>query len=167
MRRRVNSGESPRRNMCLRCIRSYPMIREQGTYTVCCFFFSSRRRHTRCSRDWSSDVCSSDLRDQNGKGSQPGNLECGRNCYRSSSLIYSRCPLRRHGSDRNSDGPTFSRTLPRFGVVRDNAEILGKRISVYAHSQPGCHCRGGSRSSRTLQSLPTLALSPQSRDKCG
>src|SRR5207245_5006082 len=33
---------------------------------VCClslvvFFFSSRRRHTRCYRDWSSDVCSSDL----------------------------------------------------------------------------------------------------------
>src|SRR5205809_4899710 len=28
-----------------------------------CFFFSSRRRHTRCSRDWSSDVCSSDLAD--------------------------------------------------------------------------------------------------------
>src|SRR2546422_8328903 len=26
-----------------------------------CFFFSSRRRHTRCSRHWSSDVCSSDL----------------------------------------------------------------------------------------------------------
>src|SRR2546429_4994013 len=29
--------------------------------TRCFFFFSSRRRHTRCSRDWSSDVCSSDL----------------------------------------------------------------------------------------------------------
>src|SRR2546421_7686686 len=26
------------------------------------FFFSSRRRHTRSDRDWSSDVCSSDLR---------------------------------------------------------------------------------------------------------
>src|SRR5205809_2570758 len=25
------------------------------------FFFSGRGRHTRCSRDWSSDVCSSDL----------------------------------------------------------------------------------------------------------
>src|SRR5699024_11999106 len=25
------------------------------------FFFSSRRRHTRSKRDWSSDVCSSDL----------------------------------------------------------------------------------------------------------
>src|SRR3989449_2203270 len=29
--------------------------------SFCFFFFSSRRRHTRCSRDWSSDVCSSDL----------------------------------------------------------------------------------------------------------
>src|SRR2546429_3556031 len=28
------------------------------------FFFSSRRRHTRCSRDWSSDVCSSDLAEE-------------------------------------------------------------------------------------------------------
>src|SRR5215813_4890865 len=28
------------------------------------FFFSSRRRHTRCGRDWSSDVCSSDLQEQ-------------------------------------------------------------------------------------------------------
>src|SRR6266700_82250 len=28
------------------------------------FFFSSRRRHTRFSRDWSSDVCSSDLETQ-------------------------------------------------------------------------------------------------------
>src|SRR5438874_4698397 len=27
------------------------------------FFFSSRRRHTRSLRDWSSDVCSSDLRE--------------------------------------------------------------------------------------------------------
>src|SRR5258705_2349392 len=26
------------------------------------FFFSSRRRHTRCLSDWSSDVCSSDLK---------------------------------------------------------------------------------------------------------
>src|SRR5256885_12941560 len=28
---------------------------------VLCFFFSSRRRHTRLQGDWSSDVCSSDL----------------------------------------------------------------------------------------------------------
>src|SRR5690349_22264058 len=34
------------------------------------FFFSSRRRHTRSLRDWSSDVCSSDLRGH-GNGSSP------------------------------------------------------------------------------------------------
>src|SRR3712207_8186764 len=31
------------------------------SYLVFVFFFSSRRRHTRYWRDWSSDVCSSDL----------------------------------------------------------------------------------------------------------
>src|SRR5690606_40974351 len=31
-------------------------------------FFSSRRRHTRFSRDWSSDVCSSDLGGGHGGG---------------------------------------------------------------------------------------------------
>src|SRR5436309_10115814 len=37
------------------------------TYSLSRFFFSSRRRHTRFSRDWSSDVCSSDLhRPRNG-----------------------------------------------------------------------------------------------------
>src|SRR2546429_4184138 len=34
---------------------------DAGRQHLGCFFFSSRRRHTRCSRDWSSDVCSSDL----------------------------------------------------------------------------------------------------------
>src|SRR5262245_66400992 len=33
-------------------------IRESSSFS---FFFSSRRRHTRCLSDWSSDVCSSDL----------------------------------------------------------------------------------------------------------
>src|SRR5258707_10066481 len=39
-------------------------IRDIGVIGVqtCAFFFSSRRRHTRYWRDWSSDVCSSDLR---------------------------------------------------------------------------------------------------------
>src|SRR5207253_5699237 len=32
-----------------------------GCYFFFFFFFSSRRRHTRWPRDWSSDVCSSDL----------------------------------------------------------------------------------------------------------
>src|SRR5699024_5916919 len=32
--------------------------------SLCVFFFSSRRLHTRSKRDWSSDVCSSDLFEQ-------------------------------------------------------------------------------------------------------
>src|SRR6266498_3862740 len=32
-----------------------------GFTVFCFFFFSSRRRHTSCGREWSSDVCSSDL----------------------------------------------------------------------------------------------------------
>src|SRR5439155_10094576 len=39
-----------------------PWSRDSGTWAVAFFFFfSSRRRHTRWPRDWSSDVCSSDL----------------------------------------------------------------------------------------------------------
>src|SRR5690606_39930904 len=33
-------------------------------YRQMMFFFSSRRMHTRFARDWSSDVCSSDLEDE-------------------------------------------------------------------------------------------------------
>src|SRR5947199_7801564 len=37
------------------------LIRTPHGTDICYFFFSSRRRHTRCLSDWSSDVCSSDL----------------------------------------------------------------------------------------------------------
>src|SRR5690606_40670017 len=37
------------------------------------FFFSSRRRHTRFSRDWSSDVCSSDLQPDKTEQREPDN----------------------------------------------------------------------------------------------
>src|SRR5258706_5525611 len=39
---------------------SLPFILQEYRYLV--FFFSSRRRHTRLVSDWSSDVCSSDLK---------------------------------------------------------------------------------------------------------
>src|SRR5207249_8602424 len=46
--------------------RGCPARRSRGSHlsgrlVVVLFFFSSRRRHTRSKRDWSSDVCSSDL----------------------------------------------------------------------------------------------------------
>src|SRR5690606_40604514 len=54
-------------------------------YTSHFFFFSSRRRHTSFSRDWSSDVCSSDLggataeADQHGGPAQHDELGADRN----------------------------------------------------------------------------------------
>src|SRR2546421_6676625 len=36
-------------------------VENERSLSYCSFFFSSRRRHTRSDRDWSSDVCSSDL----------------------------------------------------------------------------------------------------------
>src|SRR2546421_9009057 len=42
------------------------------TVSLFFFFFSSRRLHTRSDRDWSSDVCSSDLGDlRRGRGEAP------------------------------------------------------------------------------------------------
>src|SRR5690606_40847558 len=37
------------------------VIKALSFFFIIFFFFSSRRRHTSFSRDWSSDVCSSDL----------------------------------------------------------------------------------------------------------
>src|SRR3712207_8907835 len=42
------------------------------------FFFSSRRRHTRYWRDWSSDVCSSDLISHLGESEQKERIELER-----------------------------------------------------------------------------------------
>src|SRR5947209_20161632 len=59
--------------------------------SMAAFFFSSRRRHTRYWRDWSSDVCSSDLTGS-GAGFTFGNtgrsgLYIGRGRFRSVSRI--------------------------------------------------------------------------------
>src|SRR2546426_2719523 len=43
--------------MCRHC----SILLENIFHGRLCFFFSSRRRHTRLQGDWSSDVCSSDL----------------------------------------------------------------------------------------------------------
>src|SRR5690625_6960895 len=48
------------------------------------FFFSSRRRHTRWPRDWSSDVCSSDLFDQANAAWSCKVVEPGEDCLSAS-----------------------------------------------------------------------------------
>src|SRR5262245_63128639 len=44
----------------LSCWAAFGLHRADYTLVVLGFFFSSRRRHTMCLSDWSSDVCSSD-----------------------------------------------------------------------------------------------------------
>src|SRR5439155_6712329 len=64
------------------------------------FFFSSRRRHTRWPRDWSSDVCSSDLKaqllHQSGLGLEPALAEGGERagCAREFTHQHARTQLR-------------------------------------------------------------------------
>src|SRR5262249_57339037 len=43
------------------CLYGSALLSYLASHVLYCFFFSSRRRHTRLVSDWSSDVCSSDL----------------------------------------------------------------------------------------------------------
>src|SRR5690606_18326444 len=79
------------------------------------FFFSSRRRHTRFSRDWSSDVCSSDLQTRGGAPASRG----GRLLLRGA-VSFDRRRIRFRSSN------DFAGLRPRAG---------GKRVS--AESGPG------------------------------
>src|SRR5690242_20850867 len=65
------------------------------------FFFSSRRRHTRLTCDWSSDVCSSDLRDGRPPGRDPARADRER-LSRSAPRVARRVPRRRRAQDRKS-----------------------------------------------------------------
>src|SRR5256884_1495596 len=96
----------------------------------CFFFFSSRRRHTRCSRDWSSDVCSSDL-DLRGGVALWGYQ--GEEAYFSNLRISNSTPLPvKNGSDAtgawqvkcSSDAGTFDGTLQ---LARDANKVTGTR----------------------------------------
>src|SRR5262245_30932512 len=60
IRGRITLGEFVAFNAYLTML-NWPMIAFGWVTNMLQFFFSSRRRHTRCLSDWSSDVCSSDL----------------------------------------------------------------------------------------------------------
>src|SRR5215203_1781651 len=64
---------------------------------ICCFFFSSRRRHTRYWRDWSSDVCSSDLVAAELRGPHPRE--------RGLSLTEGQCERGDHEHDGHAEPP--------------------------------------------------------------
>src|SRR5437868_15519876 len=64
------------------------------------FFFSSRRRHTRSKRDWSSDVCSSDLPSRNRASIRP----MVRRSLRSSSFVNRMISIRKLRSEERRVG---------------------------------------------------------------
>src|SRR5687768_18478931 len=88
---------------------------------MCIFFFSSRRRHTRCSRDWSSDVCSSDLARVNLTWySRPGRPEKSITTRdsASSSGTYARSEERRVGKSVDLGGRRIIKKRKKEGIVR-------------------------------------------------
>src|SRR5256885_6535778 len=76
------------------------------------FFFSSRRRHTRLQGDWSSDVCSSDLRESQG-GNAIGVIGSNRTTNEENYLLqkFARSVLGTNNIDhhRTADYPAFAK----------------------------------------------------------
>src|SRR3712207_7164123 len=95
------------------------------------FFFSSRRRHTRYWRDWSSDVCSSDLRAaaRSSPSGPSGSASCRR--WRPAGT-----PVRTAGRPstarrcgwRGTRGASTSRPDRESGVVGKRVDLGGARF---------------------------------------
>src|SRR6266511_2110852 len=93
------------------------------------FFFSSRRRHTRFSRDWSSDVCSSDL----GSRLALTQAELAGSRLRRPGLEIALMPITTAG-DRDRTRP-FGEIGSRGVFVKEIEEaLLDGRIDVAVHS---------------------------------
>src|SRR5215510_16117363 len=74
--------------------------------TFAFFFFSSRRRHTRWPRDWSSDVCSSDLH------REPGHADPGQRVQCRARIDRVEAEARRRSEERRVGKECRSRWLP-------------------------------------------------------
>src|SRR5207302_7870979 len=79
------------------------------------FFFSSRRRHTRFSRDWSSDVCSSDLKAR-GTYTPSADTRAKLSIRRGVQAVKPRYPILIPSKGRPTKQLT-SRTLTRIGEI--------------------------------------------------
>src|SRR5438105_5938273 len=91
------------------------------------FFFSSRRRHTRSTRDWSSDVCSSDL--LSGTGVRHWRRLCG---WRREGVARSRPRARPRDSPRQQPGRNHPprRVHPRHLGPRSEERRVGKSVEL-------------------------------------
>src|SRR5699024_11924326 len=88
--------------------------------TVDFFFFSSRRRHTRSKRDWSSDVCSSDL-------SIPPVAEAAK---AATEKLYGTAPRRSYFAGCSNGGRQAMAVTQRFPRLRSEERRVGKERRV-------------------------------------
>src|SRR6266849_8846140 len=109
------------------------------------FFFSSRRRHTRSTRDWSSDVCSSDLKDHRAGHGRAGQEV--REHWRARTARAAAGPADAHGQ------AVGDRERPRDADRADEAGPEGVRAR--GRDRPGLQRRG-----RELRRRHRLALQP-------
>src|SRR5690242_195981 len=129
------------------------------------FFFSSRRRHTRLTCDWSSDVCSSDLRRKSPSRDQgAGASDCSRarrrsgSCFRAPDVSVQGRGFARGGTirpspwgRRRSFGARPARLVVRAVARRCRRSLVG--TACRAH-------RRGTRSHFRGRRLPTFPSQP-------
>src|SRR6266496_5744059 len=95
------------------------------------FFFSSRRRHTRFLRDWSSDVCSSDLL------SLPIHRNASEGALARPALLHSDVSPHVGGGDRGpASGPAISCPVPSSRAARVSRVSRVARASRPSRSSP-------------------------------
>src|SRR2546422_10788737 len=128
------------------------------------FFFSSRRRHTRCSRDWSSDVCSSDLTLHSIGLSQSGGVLGGTGDFQRLDLEgrwYA--PLGQLGGRASTSPVRFVMGLSaRSGLVFGNSPFFDQLFTM-GGTQYGIPLRGYDEFSITPQGYDPTASNGQAK----
>src|SRR6266536_936371 len=101
------------------------------------FFFSSRGRHTRSTRDWSSDVCSSDLGSDGTRPSTNSAMQAG-SAVTATAL---RLPNRRHshpvdGMETSEPTPGASSTRPSSAALAPSRSRVAGSRETHVPSRP-------------------------------
>src|SRR5690554_7694569 len=99
----------------------------------CSFFFSSRRRHTRCGRDWSSDVCSSDLSTQHRPGLRSANTStrCTSCCKRTrTSSCSCNTTWQRENTASSANSIRASNILRLLGKDRKSTRLNSSHVRI-------------------------------------
>src|SRR5699024_11599725 len=110
-------------------------------FPVCLFFFSSRRRHTRSKRDWSSDVCSSDLPNVRYSALVPNmkGLELALEAGIDGASVFMSASEEHNKSNINK---TIDETFPVLKEVIHEAKRAGKHVTGYVSTVFACPFAG-------------------------